>query len=221
MHSANFLGKQLDTEYGLYLPEYHVPSPVAKTNFINVVGKNGSIDKTAPDGVVYYEDREWGLEFRKTGQDVSGYDLPGISRTICNDLHGRRGEFIFDDDPEWKWVGRIFVDDVNCENNGLIIATIRLITDPFRYKLENISRSFDLSSTAQTITLTNGVKPIIPTIIVSDTASLEFTIKGETFTATFSTGTWRTADLVLFEGDTGISISGYGTITFEYPEASL
>lgn len=224
MFSAKLVGKQMDVFYDLYLPEYNVPTPEVQTNYIEIPGLNGSIDKISPDGVVHYKNREWTLQFQKTGKNVSAYDLPLMSRMLYNDLHGRKGEIIFDDDINYKWIGRVFVDDVRCENNGLIIADIRLITDPFRYGVVGIERSYTLSGTSQVIVLKNGVKPLVPKIVVSGTnssASLEFTIKGNSYTASLSAGTWTVPDLVLFEGDTEISISGSGNIKFEYPEALL
>lgn len=221
MYSANIVGKQMDSVFGLYLPNYDVPPPEVQTNYVEVVGRDGAIDKTAPDGVVRYKDREWALEFQKTGPDVSADDLPSISRALYNELHGRQGEIIFDDDASYKWIGRVFVDNVSCENNGLIIASIRLITKPYRYKLNGISKGVVLSSRAVDVTLTNGRKPLVPTVIVTGSAALEFTIRGEEYSIELSAGTWTVSDLILFEGDTVVSVSGSGIIRFEYPEASL
>lgn len=221
MYSANIVGKQMDSVFGLYLPNYDVPPPEVQTNYVEVVGRDGAIDKTAPDGVVRYKDREWTLEFQKTGADVSADDLPSISRALYNELHGRQGEIIFDDDTSYKWIGRVFVDNVSCENNGLIIASIRLITEPYRYKLNGISKGVSLSSQAVDVTLTNGRKPLVPIITVSGIAVLEFTIRGEEYSIELSAGTWTVTDLILFEGNTVVSVSGSGLISFEYPEASL
>lgn len=221
MHSVNIVGVQMDTAFELYLPDYVIPSPEVQTNYKEIPYRNGSIDKTAPDGVVHYKDRQWKLIFKKTGEDVSAYDVPSLSQQINNSIHGRSGNIIFDDDPTWKWVGRVFVDDVSCEDNGMLIASVKLITDPFKYKLTNISKSSSLSSTAKNVSLTNGRKPIVPSVVVSNTATLSFTIKGVSYNLTLSSGTHKVAQLVLFEGTTVVSCSGRGTITFTYPEASL
>lgn len=138
MYSAKLVGNQMDTVFGLYLPEYEIPAPKAKTNYKEVPYRDGAIDKTAPDGVVTFEDREWSLVFQKTGEDVSAYDVPALSASLMNAIHGKSGEIIFDDDPNYKWVGRVFVENVQCENNGLIIANISLITQPYKYGIEDI-----------------------------------------------------------------------------------
>lgn len=224
MYSAKLMNKQMDTVYGLYLPEYIIPAPEVQTNYVEIVGKDGSIDKTAPDGVVRYKDREWDLVFKKTGNAVSADDLQSLSSSLNNDLHGRKGEVIFDDDPTYKWIGRVFVQDVSCENNGLLIANILFISEPYKQKLTDISEVVTLSQTAQTIVLTNGRKPLIPKIIVSgndSSAVLVFTVKGHEYTLQLSTGTWVATDLILFEGTTNVVATGSGTLTITYPEYSL
>lgn len=224
MYSAKLMNKQMDTVYGLYLPEYTIPAPEAQTDYVEIIGKDGAVDKTAPDGVVRYKNREWTLSFQKTGATVSADDLQSISSSLNNNLHGRKGEVIFDDDSSYKWIGRTFVQDVLCENNGLIIANIKFVSDPYKRKLTDISRSVTLSSTSQTIALTNGRKPLIPTIIVAgenSSAVLVFAIKGEEYTVELSAGTWTVDDLVLFEGTTNVAATGSGTLTITYPEYSL
>lgn len=224
MYSAKLMNKQMDTVYDLYLPEYTIPAPEVQTNYVDIPGKDGAVDKTAPDGVVRYKDREWDLVFKKTGNAVSADDLQSLSSSLNNDLHGRKGEVIFDDDPTYKWIGRVFVQDVLCENNGLIIVNIQFISEPYKRNIIDISRSVTLSNTSQTIALTNGRKPLIPTIIVAgenSSAVLVFTIKGEEYTVELSAGTWTVTDLVLFEGTTNIAATGSGTLTITYPEYSL
>lgn len=221
MYSANIIGKQMDTVYGLYLPEYEVPSPEAKTNYKEIPFMDGAIDKTAPDGIVHFMDRNWELEFQKTGPNVSANDIQELSRQLNNDLHGRKGEIIFDDDPNYKWIGRVFVQSVSCENNGLLKVAINLTTEPYKYNVEQISVEYSLSEEETVIELDNGRKPTVPSVIVSDEAVLTFTIKGVEYSIELAEGTWNVSELVLFEGTTEVIATGSGTITFEYEEASL
>lgn len=224
MYSARLLGKQMDVVYGLYLPEYSVPTPAVQTNYVEIPGMDGSLDKTAPDGVVRYKDREWSLQFQHTGPCVSGYDLPSISRRLYSDLHGRDGEIIFDDDRNYKWLGRVFVDDVRCENNGLIVADVRLITRPYRYGVVGIRKQVTLGQSLQDVVLVNGHKPLIPTIIVTGDnaeAHLEFEIKDEAYVSDLTAGTWTVPGLILFEGATHVNVSGSGAVCFEYQEVVL
>lgn len=222
MYSANLFGIQMDTVYGLYLEDYAVPAPEVQTNYVEVVRRDGAIDKTAPDGVVRYKDREWeSLIFSKTGDDVSGDDLQEFSATIMNAIHGRSGNIIFDDDSNYKWIGRAFVNKVDCENNGKIIVDVNLITQPYKIGLTAITKAVTLSSTEQNVTLKNGRKPLIPKIVVTNSAQVKFTLNGTQKTLNFTQGTYNNSDLILFEGNTIVTVSGQGTITFEYPEMSL
>lgn len=221
MYSAKICNKQMDTEFELYLPEYSIPEAEVQTNYKEIPFKDGAIDKTSADGVVYFKNREWDLVFKKTGSNVSANDLPALSKAVRNAIHGRAGEIIFDDDLNYKWIGRAFVGECLCEQNGMLIVNVHLITNPYKYGVSGISVTKNLSSDPIVINLQNGRKPIIPVIVVSDTATVTFTINGVSYTSSLNSGTHTVPDLVLFEGETSIVATGSGTIKFEYPEVSL
>lgn len=221
MFSAKLFGIHMDVRYGLYLEDYTIPGPEVQTDYVDIPYRDGAIDKTAPDGVVRYKNREWDLKFKKTGPNVSAYDLPEISERLMNGIHGRSGEIIFDDDVNYKWIGRAFVGNVTCENNGLIIAPIKLITEPYKRGVIDIVEKYNVSETESDIVLKNGRKPIIPKIIVSDNAQLKFVINNVQKTLNLSQGTYVNSDLVLFEGENIVTVSGDGYVQFEYQEMSL
>ncbi len=171
MYSANLIGKQMDTEFGLYLPEYSIPAPEVQTNYKEIPFRDGAIDKTSPDGVVHYKDREWDLTFKKTGATVSASDLAALAMSVMNAIHGKAGEIIFDDDPNYKWVGRVFVTSVNCENNGLLIVNIHMITHPYKYSLADIVVVDEIQTTSteyegSIVSLTGGIGKSITELLV-------------------------------------------------------
>lgn len=171
MYSANLIGKQMDTVFGLYLPEYSIPAPEVKTNYKEIPFRDGAIDKTSPDGVVHYKDREWDLTFKKTGATVSASDLAALAMSVMNSIHGKAGEIIFDDDPNYKWVGRVFVTSVNCENNGLLIVNIHMITHPYKYSLADIVVVDEIQTTSDEyegsiVSLTGGIGKSITELLV-------------------------------------------------------
>lgn len=221
MYSASIIGKQFDTVYGLYLPFYSIPSPEVQADYKEIPGRDGALDKTEKYGVVRFKDREWSLTFNKTSKTTSQSDILELERQLLNDIHGKRGNIIFDDDTSYHWVGRVSVVSVSCEQNGLIIVELSMVTEPYKYTNTNVSVTKNLSSTATTITLTNGRKPVVPDITVSDSATISFTINGTTYTKTLSAGTTKVVNLVLYEGNTVITATGTGTIKFEYVGAHL
>ena len=150
MYSAKILGYQFDTVFGLYLPEYVIPSPVVQTDYRQIPGMDGAIDKTEQFGVVRYKTRTWKLQFEKTGKNISSDDLFDLEQDLLNKVHGLSGQIIFDDDPDFYWKGRAFVEKVSCKNNGLLIADIKLITDPYKYSFDNIVVSGDVVSETET-----------------------------------------------------------------------
>lgn len=172
MYSANLIGKQMDTEFGLYLPEYSIPAPEVQTNYKEIPFRDGAIDKTSPDGVVHYKDREWDLTFKKTGATVSASDLAALAMSVMNAIHGKAGEIIFDDDPNYKWVGRVFVTSVDCENNGLLIVNIHMITHPYKYSLADIVVVDEIQTTSDEyegsiVSLIGGIGKSITELLVS------------------------------------------------------
>lgn len=69
----------------------------------------------------------------------------------------------------------------------------------------------------QEITLTNARKTVCPSIIVSDEATVTFP-GGE---AVLSEGTHKVLDLQLHEGETPVTVSGTGAVSFVYQEGDL
>lgn len=223
MYSANFFGIQLDRTFELYLPEYDIPSPEAQTNYREIKGRDGAIDKTEQFGVVRYKDREWNLTFNKTGKQIDHSHVPVIERLLLNAIHARKGRIIFDDDPNYYWFGRAFVKDVSCQDNGLIIVQVSLITEPYKYALVDKNYVANLSNNSVVLTLENGRKPIIPSVISTDVATLSWTIKGVNYTKTISAGTFKITDLILYEGETELTVSSTGvcSVTVTYPDVQL
>lgn len=70
---------------------------------------------------------------------------------------------------------------------------------------------------AQGITLTNGRKTVVPTVICTGGTTLTWD-GGET---TLGVGTHKVLDLPLYEGNTNVTVSGVGSVIFKYQEGDL
>lgn len=224
MFSAKICGYQFDTMFGLYLTDYEIPAPEAKTNYIDIPGRNGALDKTERNGVVYFKDRTIPLEFQKTGQHIDRSDIYELEMKLLNAIHGKRGQLIFDEDVMYYWEGRFFVTSVSCQNNGLLIVQMQAVVDPFKYPVKDTTHRIQLSETAKSVLLFNGRKPVVPTVKLENSNSsavLTWSIEETSYTKTISNGTYLLTDLILFDGETLLSASGSGTLTITYRMAQL
>lgn len=97
-------GKHSYTDYGLFLarrPDYGTPTP--KTAAIEIPGADGELDCTEYTGEVRYNDRDVVVEFSAKIPIEQQAELISL---LNNEIHGQQVELIFDDDPDWRYVGR-------------------------------------------------------------------------------------------------------------------
>ena len=147
MNSVLIGTHQMDTEFGLYLPEYSIPAPVPQTKFINVIGRDGAVDLSNAFGSVHYNSREWNLDFKH----FDPVNWHTISSSVFNAIHGKRLDFTFDDDPNYHWTGRFIVQDYTSKN-GCGTLKVRVMADPFKYKNTQTTVSSSVPVNEQTLT---------------------------------------------------------------------
>lgn len=188
-----------------------------KTKVIDLPGADGGRDLTEALGIgVTYNLREivWTFALR-----------PGASRSakfseVSAALNGIRAHIILDEDPDHFFDGRVSVEDY--ASDGLLHQiTVKAVCDPWKRSIEETEVSRSLTTTAQTITLTNGGRmPVVPTLTA--TAPTVLTFGGST--VSIPTGTSRVPSLRLQTGDTELTArtsSGTGTLTITYREGEL
>jgi hypothetical protein len=124
----------MDTTFGLYLPEYTIPAPAVQTNFVKIIGRDGSVDLSNALGL-HYDSRTWSLDFKCFDPTVNWHTL---SSQVMNAIHGKRLNFEFDDDPNYFWTGRVSVQNY-VSNHGTGTLKVTIVSDPFKYaKLSTI-----------------------------------------------------------------------------------
>ena len=124
----------MDTAFGLYLPEYTIPAPAVQTNFVKIIGRDGSVDLSNALGL-HYDSRTWSLDFKCFDPTVNWHTL---SSQVMNAIHGKRLNFEFDDDPNYFWTGRVSVQNY-VSNHGTGTLKVTIVSDPFKYaKLSTI-----------------------------------------------------------------------------------
>ena len=211
MNSVSFGGTNLST-LGLYLPDYTIPAPEPFLYMEEVAGRNGLVDLSNAFGAVRYKNREWDLDF-KTFAPVNWHNVTSSALSL---LHGKRLDFVFDDDPNYTWNGRISVQHF-LSDQGEGTLSVHISSDPFKLKQSN---TVVTRNGAGTVTLTNSDMPVVPVITTTAEMGISFTIDGNEYSAQIN-GTATVPQLVLPKGNTVVTVTGTGTITFTYREGLL
>lgn len=129
MNSVKIGNYQMDTAFGLYLPEYTIPAPAPQTKFIDIIGRDGALDLSNAFGEIHFKSRDWTLDFKCFNPAVNWLAL---SSTVMNAIHGKRLNFTFDDDPNWYWTGRVMVQNYTSKK-GEGTLRIKITSDPYKY----------------------------------------------------------------------------------------
>ena len=104
--------------------------PAARTNYVNIPGRNGSLDLTeALTGYTVYDDRTIEGEFILYDQSLNWMD---VYQDIMLKLHGKKMKIRLIDDMNWYYVGRVTVNDL-ASNSDFSSITISATVEPYKY----------------------------------------------------------------------------------------
>ena len=170
-----------------------------------------TLDFTEAFGGVHYNNRTITLVFLSL---ESWDDQMEQDSTVKNALHGRKMNVIFSDDPDYYWIGRIVVGDWEYYK-GAGRVTVTIDAEPYKYKATETTVTQSGNGTA---TLSNSRMAVVP--YVSASAAATFAWDGNS--VSISAGNNQLIpQLVLEQGDTEITVTTSGTVTFKYREGSL
>lgn len=118
--------------WGLMLQSRPVISPPEpKYKLVEVPGSNAIIDLTeALTGTVTYKPREIKCQFVAK---ASRERWAKIHSDIMNAIHGQRLKIVLDNDPDYYFMGRITVGDMQKEK-GVMVLPITATVEPFKYE---------------------------------------------------------------------------------------
>ena len=213
MSDIRFGTKWVHSDYGLIVAPYAITMPEPQTNFVEIPGRDGTLDLSEAFSTVRYTDRIIPLTL------YARAPFDALVSAFAADVHGRRMNVIFDRDPAFYYDARIMIEDVE-RHWGYCELSLECRAKP--YKLEQFETAITiLPAGSATVTLTNTRMPIVPSITVSAEMALAFTIDGKDYSVTLPAGTHTVPSLVLMEGDTEIGITGTGSATFTYRKGAL
>lgn len=202
-------------DLGLLLASKEIGSPPVKENKIDIEGADGSLDLTEFFGEAKYENVVHKFDFALL---VPPQSYPSIFSRVKNALHGKKMRIILDDDPQFYYLGRLSVSGFT-NDRGAGYLSIDADCDPYKYKISKTKVSQAVSGT-QTITLTNGRKRAVPLVTIQAEASIRVTF-GSFNIWDLGSGSYTLPELELAEGSNPVTVTGTGTISFEWQEANL
>lgn len=198
----------------LILNSKEIGAPQVKTQKINIDGADSALDLTEFFGDVKYEDVTHRFNFSTI---VPQADFLSQFSTIKNALHGRKMRIVLDDDPHFYYFGRLSVSKFTNEKNIGIIS-IEADCEPYKYKLDKTVAELYVNGefAAQ---VPNSRKRVVPEVKVETTGSIRIVYQGNIWD--LGNGNYTLPELELVEGNNEIALSGVGTVTLTYQEATL
>lgn len=208
-------------DLNLVLAPFVLPPAQPKTNYIDVPGRDGSIDATEATGEVKYNDREFSFTFTVYPND----DLTFEERqtVVSNALNGKHCKITIEKDPDYYLEGRCTVNE-HFANKRLRQIVVSVRVAPYKLKHQETVETFDLSANeTMTIYLTNGKKPVVPTFTVSGNGSYVYIIFNGV-QGRYSKDTHKDLNIRLKEGVNVLVLQAHGgdiSVKFSYQEGDL
>lgn len=199
----------------LLLAGKEIGSPEVKRMTIDVEGADGTLDYTEYFGEPKYNDVTHKFPFAIMEPKE---DLLSHYSQVKNALHGKKMRIILDDEHDFFYVGRIFVQAFSSDKTiGYI--TIEAECEPYKYKLAKTTVTQAIAGT-EIITLTNARKRAVPEVTITTSTSLNIQY-GSGLIWDLGPGSYTLPELELKEGDNLVTVTGTGQISFVWQEAVL
>lgn len=113
-----------------------VNPPDVKTEYLDVPGADGSLDYTEALAGIKYKDREGEWTFyvlnELSGLKGSFMRWDQLYSTIMKAIHGKRKRIWLESDPDYYYIGRLFVSNWKSSKDYSQI-TIKYIIEPWKY----------------------------------------------------------------------------------------
>ena len=201
-------------DWGLTMSTKKIPLPAPKTTLVSVPGRDGDIDMTeALDGVVHYDDRPASFVFELL--DGTPKKRIELANEISRAIHGKLLRIIDQDDyPGYYLIGRVTVTDIS-HNKAYSTIKVSAACRPWRYAVNEVSRTFVLTTLPRLVTLNNDGNMVVnPRIQISGYMTMDF----GTSSVQLGTGTYVLPSFRLGPGLSPLKISGSGSAVFAYQE---
>lgn len=225
-YSAKINDTHMKDRYGMVLSEMHYASPPQpKIQTVSIPGTNGALDLTEVHGEISYENRKVTMMF---GALEEKEKWPSLYSKILNDFNGKWVRVIFDDDPNYYYIGRAVI---NSYERFQQLGKLQIVVDadPYKYDIDDgsgewlwdsfsfvdgIIREYSNVSISGTgkIIIAGRKKKEIPII----TCSKPMVVTCDGITVNLPEGITKVYDLQLGEGMHELIFSGNGIVSISY-----
>ena len=191
-----------------------IGTPEVKTEEVEVLGSDGTIDYTEYFGEIFYKNRS--LTFPFTIKARIPEDIDQVYKDVCKKSHGKKVEIVLDWDTDYYFKARITVGELTHQKR-IGTFTITCDCEPYRYKNDVTVSACAVSGTT-TVTYINDQKNVTPQFKISSPMTISF----ENVTTTIKTdGTFTVPGIVFKEGENVVTYTGNGTVEVSYQERRL
>lgn len=198
-------------DLGLVMTEKTIGTPTPQTNYIDVPGRDGSLDlSTYLTGEITYSNRP--LRFKFIGDGTRETVLNLIDEMML--YHGKNLQIVTDDYLEWYYEGRAAITYI--DHGHYVEFEMSVNAQPFSYSIKPKRYEWDVTEYKQVV-ITNVGQSVIPTITVDS----DMSITNGGVSITLSEGTYKPLALKLLHGATIFTLSGTGNIVIEFKEAII
>ena len=122
-------------DLGLILNTFTISEPQPKTKYISVPFRDGDIDLSSSlTGNVVFNNRELTFQFTMFGAKA---DWETKETEIINSLQGESMNIVFDNDPAYFYVGRVWLDNFDESNPNHATITVKANVDPYKYDINS------------------------------------------------------------------------------------
>ena len=229
-HSLIISGKNTYAEWGLIPTSRPVVNPPAvKTTYVSLPASNGILDYSdLLLGSVPYGQREGSWEFALR----PGRQWTSVYSSIMNYLHRKKHTVILEDDPVFRYTGRLSVNTWKSDPKYCLL-TVDYDLEPFKQSVFSSDENdwlwndlfaadirygrFTVDGSKYRNLINDGIETATP--VLTCTAPVNVLFEGETYLLV--EGRNSNANLSLRPGDNVMLFTGNGDVTVSYREVSL
>lgn len=212
MISVQFGNYDTYKDFSLILNKKKIGTPKVKSKTIKIEGADSELDYTEFFGEPKYDNRTIKAEFQL---NTTPSEYLNVYSEVTNALNGQKVRIVLPDDPNFYYVGRLTVSDLETKGVQAFID-VTCDCEPYKYKKDVTIVSQSVSGSAN-ITLDNLRKRVVPVI----TTDAQFKFTWGKFSATVAAGTFQLPELELVAGENTVTVTGTGNVTFEYREGGM
>lgn len=205
-------------DLNLILSACDVSPATPKTNYVDIAGADSSADLTEAHGEVKFSDRECSFTFTMNPSvELTDAAFEEKKTEVSNLLNGRMFNITLDKDEEYFYQGRCTVSEYLSDRRlKQIVVTAKV--KPYKLKQNITAVTVALTAAQKTVSIINGRKTVSPSIHCTNDNTVVVFGDG---TYNLSAGTHKILDIQFVEGNNAVTVSGTGTVTFEFQEGDL